>query len=67
MYDNVIYIGIWKDPDLWSINNRLQNVNLSGAAPFWNAHEWTAAGSPISKKFGSSDSREAGEPIDSKS
>ena len=43
MYDNVIYIGIWKDPDLWSINNRLQNVNLSGAAPFWNAHEWTAA------------------------
>jgi peptide/nickel transport system substrate-binding protein len=43
MYDNVIYVGIWKDPDLWSINSRLQNVKLSGAAPFWNAHEWTAA------------------------
>lgn len=43
MYDNVIYIGIWKDPDLWSINSRLQNVKLSGAAPFWNAHEWSVA------------------------
>lgn len=43
MYDQVLYIGIWKDPDLWSINNHLQNVKLSGAAPFWNASEWTAA------------------------
>jgi peptide/nickel transport system substrate-binding protein len=42
MYDQVLYIGIWKDPDLWSIHNKLQNVKLSGAAPFWNAHEWTA-------------------------
>ncbi len=41
MYDQVIYIGIWKDPDLWSINSRLQNVKLSGAAPFWNASEWS--------------------------
>jgi peptide/nickel transport system substrate-binding protein len=40
MYDDVIYVGIWKDPDLWSINNRLQNVKISGATPFWNAHEW---------------------------
>ena len=43
MYDEVLYIGIWKDPDLWSINSRLQNAKLSGAAPFWNAHEWEAA------------------------
>jgi len=43
MYDNVIYIGIWKDPDLWSINKRLQNVKLSGAEPFWNAADWTVA------------------------
>lgn len=41
MYDQVIYIGIWKDPDLWSINTRLQNVKLSGASPFWNAQEWS--------------------------
>jgi len=42
MYDEVLYIGIWLDPDLWSVNNRLQGVKLSGASPFWNAHEWTA-------------------------
>jgi peptide/nickel transport system substrate-binding protein len=43
LYDEVLYVGIWKDPDLWSINNRLQNVKLSGAAPFWNAHEWSVS------------------------
>jgi len=43
MFDKVYYIGIWLDPDLWSINSRLQNVTLSGATPFWNAHEWTVA------------------------
>jgi hypothetical protein len=32
---------LWKDPDLWSVSNRLQNVKFSGATPFWNAHEWT--------------------------
>lgn len=41
MYDDVIYIGMWKDPDLWSINSRVENVKLSGVQPFWNAHEWT--------------------------
>lgn len=40
MYDEALYIGMWKDPDLWSVNSRLQNVKLSGATPFWNAHEW---------------------------
>jgi ABC-type transport system substrate-binding protein len=43
MYDEVLFIGMWKDPDLWSVNKRLQNVKLSGATPFWNAHEWTVA------------------------
>lgn len=43
MFDKVYYIGVWLDPDLWSINSRLQNVTLSGATPFWNAHEWTVA------------------------
>jgi peptide/nickel transport system substrate-binding protein len=43
MYDDVIYIGMWKDPDLWSLNQRLQGVKLSGAAPFWNVHEWAAS------------------------
>jgi len=44
MQDDVVWIGIWKDPDLWSVNNRLTGVQLSGATPFWNAHEWDASG-----------------------
>jgi ABC-type transport system substrate-binding protein len=40
MYDEAIYIGIWKDPDLWSVNSRVSNVQLGGVYPFWNAHEW---------------------------
>jgi peptide/nickel transport system substrate-binding protein len=40
MYDETLYIGIWKDPDLWSLNSHLQGVVFSGASPFWNAAEW---------------------------
>jgi peptide/nickel transport system substrate-binding protein len=43
IYDDYVYIGMWKDPDLWSINNRVQNVKLSGVFPFWNVHEWEVA------------------------
>jgi len=43
MYDDVVYIGMWKDPDLWSLSNRLQNVRFSGVYPFWNAYEWEVA------------------------
>ncbi len=40
MFDDVVWVGMWKDPDLWSVSTRLQGVRLSGATPFWNAHEW---------------------------
>jgi peptide/nickel transport system substrate-binding protein len=40
IYDDYVYIGMWKDPDLWSINNRVKNVILSGVFPFWNVEEW---------------------------
>ena len=40
MYDEVLYIGMWKDPDLWSVNKRVSNVQIAGVYPFWNAHEW---------------------------
>ncbi len=43
MYDEAIYIGMWLDPDLYSINTRLQNVILSGGAPFWNCGEWSVS------------------------
>jgi peptide/nickel transport system substrate-binding protein len=40
MRDEVIWIGLRTDPDLWSLNTRLKDVRLSGADPFWNAFEW---------------------------
>jgi len=40
MYDDYVYVGMWKDPDLWSISNRLKGVKFSGVYPFWNAYEW---------------------------
>ncbi len=40
MYDDYVYIGMWKDPDLWSVSSRLQGVKFSGVYPFWNAYEW---------------------------
>jgi peptide/nickel transport system substrate-binding protein len=43
MYDDMVWIGLWKDPDLWSLSKRLQSVVLSGATPFWNAHEWSVS------------------------
>ena len=41
MHNDVVWVGMWKDPDCWALSNRLQNVRFSGATPFWNAHEWT--------------------------
>jgi peptide/nickel transport system substrate-binding protein len=43
MYDEVLYVGMWKDPDLWSINSHVKNVKLSGVYPFWNVSEWEVA------------------------
>ena len=40
MYDEVVWIGLFKDPDLWSISTRLTGVKFSGATPFWNVAEW---------------------------
>jgi peptide/nickel transport system substrate-binding protein len=41
MHNDVVWVGLWQDPDLWAVSTRLQGVDLSGASPFWNAHEWT--------------------------
>ena len=41
MFDEVVWVGMWKDPDLWAVSDRLQGVKFSGASPFWNAHEWS--------------------------
>ncbi len=40
MYDDVIWVGMWQDPDLWSISTRLSDVLFSGSTPFWNVSDW---------------------------
>jgi peptide/nickel transport system substrate-binding protein len=41
LYDEVLYIGLWRDPDVWSVSHRLAGLRPSGVTPLWNAHEWT--------------------------
>jgi ABC-type transport system substrate-binding protein/ABC-type amino acid transport substrate-binding protein len=38
--ENVYWLGVWHDNDVWSVNTRLVNAKISGADPFWNAFEW---------------------------
>lgn len=40
IYENVYWLGLWQDPDLWAVGPRLRNVRLSAATPFFNAREW---------------------------
>lgn len=40
MHDNVLYLGIWEDPDFWVINPRISGAKFSGANPFFNITEW---------------------------
>ncbi len=40
MFDEVYWLGVWRDPDLWALSDNLQNVKLSGATPFFNIAEW---------------------------
>lgn len=40
IFDNVYWMGIWQDPDIWAVSHRLTNVKLSGATPFSKIGEW---------------------------
>jgi len=40
MFDQVYWLGLWQDPDVWAIGPRLQNVKFSGVTPFFNITEW---------------------------
>ncbi len=40
MFDNVIWLGLWQDPDLWALSGRLTNVEMSGASPFYSIVKW---------------------------
>ncbi|MEW5868896.1 MAG: peptide ABC transporter substrate-binding protein [Chloroflexota bacterium] len=39
-HDQVYWLGLWQDPDLWAIGNRLENVSLSGVTPFFSIASW---------------------------
>jgi peptide/nickel transport system substrate-binding protein len=40
MHENVYWLGIWQDPDIWALSSRVQNAKLSGVHPFYNIMEW---------------------------
>lgn len=40
VFDNVLWLGLWQDPDIFAISPELLNVKLSGATPFFNSMEW---------------------------
>jgi peptide/nickel transport system substrate-binding protein len=41
--DDVIWVGVWYDPDLWAISDKYDNTRVSGADPLWNIANWTIA------------------------
>jgi peptide/nickel transport system substrate-binding protein len=43
MTENVYWLGVWHDNDLFSLNKNAKNVRISGADPFWNCFEWDVA------------------------
>jgi peptide/nickel transport system substrate-binding protein len=40
MYDQVYWIGMWYDPDIWGVRDTVTGVRISGADPFFNVGEW---------------------------
>jgi len=40
LHDNVYYLGIWEDPDVWIVNPRVSGYKFSGVTPFFNIAEW---------------------------
>ncbi len=43
MHDQVYWLGIWEDPDVWAVSPRLTNVRFSGASPLFSIAEWDIA------------------------
>ena len=40
IYEQVFWLGLWQDPDLFGVSDRVKNVKISGATPFFNIAEW---------------------------
>ncbi len=40
MHENVYYLGIWDDPDVWIVSPHLSGYLFSGVTPFFNIMDW---------------------------
>jgi peptide/nickel transport system substrate-binding protein len=40
MTENVYWLGVWYDPDAFGVSERLTNVTISGATPFYSIAQW---------------------------
>lgn len=40
IYENIYWLGVWQDPDLWGISSKITGAKISGATPFYNVMEW---------------------------
>lgn len=40
VYEKVYWLGVWQDPDLFGVSDRITGVKLSGVTPFYNIAEW---------------------------
>ncbi len=43
MHDQVYWLGMWEDPDVWAVSPRLLNVRFSGSTPLFSIAEWDIA------------------------
>ena len=43
IFDEAYWVGVWQDPDLFGISERLLNAKIAGATPFYNVWEWDLA------------------------
>jgi len=43
MHDNLYWMPLWHDPDLWALSARFENAELAPTTQFWNAANWDVA------------------------
>ena len=43
MYDQVYWLGLWQDPDIWAFSSRLEQGPMSGPSPFYSIAQWDIA------------------------
>jgi peptide/nickel transport system substrate-binding protein len=40
IFENVYWLGVCQDPDIWALSSRLSGAKISGASPFSKISEW---------------------------